>query len=89
MSTPGIDIPTYWPNPNTNAGRSASVPWDSGITVTTSVPVKPLCAHDYDFLRTYRVYADPNCTTGPDCREIGWADLYYCRRCLEYREVKR
>ena len=49
-------------------------------------PTKP-CEHYFEHLRSDTVLADV-----PESDKkirIGDVDLFYCRRCLEYREVKR
>lgn len=46
-----------------------------------TLPVKAPCEHDFDFLRM-RLEGSPH-----NAEHV--ADLFYCRRCLEYREVKR
>lgn len=46
-------------------------------------PTKP-CDHDFSHLRTYR----PGATAYERAGEKD-VDVFFCRRCLEYREVKR
>jgi len=49
-------------------------------------PTKP-CEHYFEHLRSETILADV-----PESDKkirIGDVDLFYCRRCLEYREVKR
>jgi len=56
-------------------------PTPDGIPIGQQ-PTKP-CEHDFLFLRS----------EVPDETEIAhvdaYTDVFYCRRCLEYREVKR
>jgi len=69
--------------------RGGSVP--DGIPIGQQ-PTKP-CEHDFVFLRQRPIYADiptpPGTCVPTIMSSCGSADVFYCRKCLEYREVQR
>lgn len=62
-------------------GLTCATSSERGFTQNVMVPVVVLCEHDYDFLEC--IYDDAK----PVRNVCG--HRFYCRKCLEYREVER